>query len=188
MVQNTIFCAGSTSAVKYAAEILQRNGWTIQSAPSDETKFVLLDVPSMDPCGNLRNGGSLQTLLNAIPTDAVILGGALDNPLLCGRKTIDLLKNETYLAENAKITAYCTLPIILDSIPVTFENTSILIIGWGRIGKSLAEMLHLLKADVTVASRNPENEAEIRTMGMEATDTLHITPKIYRVIDRKSVV
>lgn len=182
MEQQTFFCAGSTPAAKYASEILRQNGWIMHCTPAEDTQSVLLDVPSMTADGKLRGGASIQELLSLIPQDAIIMGGALNHPVIAGRTTFDLLKDESYLMENAKITAYCTLPIIFSSIPATVENIPILIIGWGRIGRVLAQLLHLLKADVTAASRKQENAAEIQASGLKYADTFHIPANEYRVI------
>jgi len=182
MEQPAIFRAGSGDAVKYAAEILRGKGYPVRDYPSADTSLVLLDIPSLDSRGKLRNGDSVESMLKKLPTHCSIIGGNLDHPLFAHRNRIDLLKDETYLKENAKITAYCALKILFSILPVTVENLPVLVIGWGRIGKELARLLKNLNADVTVATSNPQKAEEITSAGLAAAETHRILPEYYRVI------
>lgn len=182
MDQPIIFQAGATDAVKYAGKILRGKGYSIRDTPSPDTTLTLLDIPSLDSFGKLRNGDSPEAVLDTLPRSCTIMGGNLDHPIFAQRTTVDLLKNETYLKENAKITAYCALKILFGILPVTIENLPILLIGWGRIGKTLAPLLKNLNADVTVATSNPQKTNEITAAGLSAADTCRISPELYRVI------
>ena len=66
MLQRPIYCAGSTPAVRYAAETLAQRGVPIAHAPGEETGCLLLDVPSFDSAGALRGGGRLEDLLREL--------------------------------------------------------------------------------------------------------------------------
>ena len=46
----------------------------------------------------------------------------------------------------------------------------VLIIGWGRIGKCLGQLLKCMGADVTIAVRNPAQIAMIRALGYGSVD------------------
>lgn len=182
MTGSIIYCAGTTAAVQYAAEILGEHGFQITYEPRSDAQYVLLDVPSLGQNNQLRSGRSLQELLDCIPKDAILLGGNLDHPLLSNYRKIDLLKEEAYLKENARITAYCALQIISEALAVTIEEAKILIIGWGRIGKTLSSLLMRLGADVTVASSDPRKIASLKEIGVRAIETRSICPQEFTAI------
>lgn len=178
----TVFCAGTTQAVRYAADLLSQKGINVVYEPSNEVMCTLLDVPSIGPDDKLRNGSDLRALVDAVPNDTHFIGGGLDHPLLEGRKKYDLLKIEGYLKENARITAYCALHIIGNALPVTLEDCPILVIGWGRIGKILTSLLVRLGGNVTVATRDIRSIASLAKLGISAVLTDKIHPQNYRLI------
>ena len=181
MPQKPIYCAGTTPAVRYAAELLTQRGLPMARTPA-EAELLLLDVPSFDPTGGLRGGGALEDLLSDLPDDAVICGGNLNHPLLEGLPTLDLLRDEEYLARNAAITAHCTLQIAASLLNVTLAEAPSLILGWGRIGKCLAQLLKGLGADVTVAARNPAHRAMLLALGFGAAEAQHLDTRPFRLI------
>ena len=182
MENTTIYCAGTTASVLYGANILGQNGLRIVYSPEEKPDWVLLDIPSMGGAGKLRSGESLAALLAAIPKECGILGGMLEHPMLEDYKTVDILKNEAYLRENARITAYCALQIISEALPVTFEQAPVLVVGWGRIGKVLTSLLDRLGADVTVAARNPAHIAALGALGIRADNLKNIDLSRFRAI------
>ena len=178
----SIFCAGSTPALRYACDTLSAKGLNIVCEPCDAARCVLLDVPCLGPDDNLRSGMDLREVLRSMPDDTVIIGGGLDHPLLEGYRKYDLLKTEGYLKENARITAYCALHIIGDALPVTLEDCPVLVIGWGRIGKMLTSLLVRVGANVTVATRDIRSVASLAKLGIGAILTDNIDPVRSRLI------
>ena len=89
-------------------------------------------------------------------------------PIVQSSPTIDLLRNESYLANNAAITAECALQVAYNRSPDTMQGTPILILGWGRIGKCLAKLLFAIGADVNVAARKEADLAMINALGYNA--------------------
>lgn len=83
---------------------------------------------------------------------------------------MDLLKDEGYLAENAAITADCALRLAGPLLQTTYRACPVLILGWGRIGKCLGQMLKALGAEVTVAARKEADRAMLRALGYRAVD------------------
>lgn len=164
-----IFCAGSTKAVEYAAEELRQLGHCVTQDEAEAT-HLLLDVPSLNAARQLRSGGSPASLLDRFSRDVVLCGGNLDAPILEGYKRIDLLKDETYLAHNAYLTAEAALDVATGYLPVTVRNCPTLICGWGRIGKCLSLLLRDMGADVTVAVRSAKDRAALRSMGFQTAD------------------
>ena len=84
---------------------------------------------------------------------------------------MDLLKDASYLADNAAITAYCALRLAMMELPVMLRGCPVLIIGWGRISKCLAALLWALESDVTIAARKETDRAMAHALGYQTEDT-----------------
>ena len=165
-----IYPAGNTPACSYAAHLLHKKGIPIVDHPTPEVTHLLLDVPSFAGDGTLRGGGNIKELLRMLPQKIQVIGGNLQHPALDGYQIADLLKEETYLARNAAITAHCALQVAAGKIGAIFETMPILVIGWGRIGKCLARLLRALDAEVTVAARKKADRAALISLGYRAVD------------------
>ncbi|MGN1015488.1 MAG: hypothetical protein ACI4PL_00665 [Faecousia sp.] len=182
MLPRPLYCAGSTPAVRYASEILAARGIPIVHTPQEHDGYVLLDVPSFDPTGALRGGGRLEELLSVLADDAVLCGGNLNHPLLEGLPTVDLLRDEEYLARNAAITAQCAVQIAASLLPITLAEAPTLILGWGRIGKCLARLLKDLGAEVTVTARRSAHRAMLLALGYGTAEASALDLRSYRLI------
>ena len=109
-------------------------------------------------------------------------GGNLKRPELAEYETLDLLEDPWYLARNASITAHCALELALAKLPITLEKCPVLIVGWGRIGKCLAKLLHGLGACVTVAARKESRRVMIDALGYQSCAIEDIRTEKYRLI------
>lgn len=163
-----LYPVGTTKAVAHAVSILHKEGIPIIDHPAPEVTHLLLDVPSFSSDGSLRGGGAVEKHLERLPPDITVVGGNLDHPALQEYNTINLLLDEQYLARNAAITAECALQIAAPMLNTTFRDTKTLVIGWGRIGKCLAQLLKAMGADVTVAARKAGDRAMLTALGYEA--------------------
>lgn len=163
-MDKTIFPAGSTQAVRYAADFFEGTRLRL-SRDISQADYILLDIPTFNASGQLRDGRSLGEITKNVRNDSVMIGGNLIHPDLEGFATLDLLQDAGYLAQNAYITAECALDVALPYLTVTLRNCPVLILGWGRIGKCLARLLKALDADVTVAARKEADRAMLSAMG-----------------------
>lgn len=170
MERNRIYCAGNTPAIQYAKHFLVTGGFSVSHEPGWDVKHLLLDVPSFREDGRMRMGGTIDTLLSSLPRDIIIWGGNLSCPMTEGYRTMDLLKDEVYLANNAAITADCAIQIASPMLTATWQESPALVIGWGRIGKTLSKLLKGIGNDVTVATRDPATRAALQSMGYHAID------------------
>lgn len=162
----TVICIPfNNSALDYAGRALSRRGITTAPLPCSDATHLLLPVPSFDGGGKIRGGGNLKELLNRLPDGVTIIGGNLRHPELADCRTVDLLSDPFYVAQNAAITAHCALKYILRDLPITLAHQKILVIGWGRIGKCLARLLRGLDAQVTICSRDPNHRSIASALG-----------------------
>lgn len=181
MKKTVIYPVGLTAACSCAAESLQQMGYSLTDHPEPEITHILMDVPS------IRSGMTaeqLAALLSMLPKDAVIVGGNLDHPVFSEHRKLDLLQDADYLAQNAAITADCAVRVAAAHLKMTFADSSVLILGWGRIGKCLAKFLHKLDCTVTIAARKETDRAMIRALGYAAIDydSLRHSRKCYQIL------
>ena len=184
-MNKTIICtAGNTAALAFARQFLQEQGMTVTDKPAPDVTHLLLPVPSFESDGRIKGGGILEHILADLPENVTVIGGNLHHPSLAGMVTVDLLQDAGYVAENAAITADCALRIALRTLPVVLRGCPALVIGWGRIGKCLADLLRSVGAAVTVAARKETDRAILRALGYTAVDTQGLTPvpEAYRII------
>ena len=168
MMNAIFYCRGRSPAIGYAQEYLRQQGLEVTTTPSNQVKYLLLDVPSLRSDGKLRDGSSLECLLAVLPEDVTVIGGGLTGPVLQGHGCIDLLRDPEYLAKNAYLTAECALDVAMPYLSVGLRGCPVLILGWGRIGKCLAKLFGALGAKVTVTARKAEDLACITSLGYRA--------------------
>lgn len=172
-MQNTVFyLAGDSAALRYAGEYLEDMGVTVAQRPDNRVTHLLLPVPSFEN-GRVKGGWRLESILASLPGDITVVGGNLNHPVLARYPQIDLLKDVFYVAENADITAHCAVKLALSKLPVTLKCQPVLVIGWGRIGKSLARLLRSMGAEVAVFARKETDQATLAALGyfpMQALD------------------
>ena len=109
--------------------------------------------------------------LGMLPPGITVIGGNLDCSELAGYPVVDLLRDAQYVAQNAAITAHCALEVAAPLVETTLADGPSLIVGWGRIGKCLAQLLRGLGAEVTVAARKESDRSMLQALGYGALDT-----------------
>lgn len=157
-----VHCQGA--AGQFAAEALRRAGIGLWDHPAPEVTHVLLDIPSLQPDGKLKTGEHPSALLERLPDKVTVIGGNLQS--LSGCKSLDLLQDPGFLTENAEITAQCAIHLAQDMLEPSLRGISVLVIGSGRIGKSLCRLFHAPGASVTLCARNPHALAEAKLCGI----------------------
>ena len=179
-MKKPIFCTtGDTAALRQAKNQLLQWGYDVESSPKNNVTHLILPVPSFETDGNLKGNIPFDNVLSHLPQDVIVFGGNL--PAL-PRKSIDFLKDEYYLAENATITAHCTMDLLTQRSPIPLNSAKILLIGWGRIGKQLSSLLKAQGMQVTVAARNPSDLQTLSHLGYLTTTTHNLSAEGYDII------
>ena len=176
------YTAGKSPALTHAVTLLKQAGVPFTTHTDLAVTHLLLPVPSFTPKELLVGGENIQTLLPQFSKDITVIGGNLNHPALIPYKSIDLLRDEMYLAKNAAITAHCAIRLALQHLPVTLDSCPVLVIGWGRIGKCLTQLLKGLGAEVTVAARKSTDRAMLSALGYNCVPMLDLDTSAYRVI------
>jgi dipicolinate synthase subunit A len=99
-----------------------------------------------------------------------IFGGRVDDTArelarLNNIKLFDYYEKEELSIKNAIPTAEGALAIAIQETQVTIHDSDILILGFGRVGRALAELLRSVGARVTVAARKSEDFAWMKVYG-----------------------
>ncbi len=119
---------------------------------------------------------SYDDLIGLIDKRAQVLCGMPD-ATLCSRfrtagiRFTDYFEREELAILNAIPTAEGAVEIAMREMPVTLHGARCLILGFGRIGKYLAKILHGMGAHVTVSARRASDLAWIEALGWNAVET-----------------
>jgi len=86
-------------------------------------------------------------------------------------KIIDLMKEESLTVLNTIATAEGTISQIISNTTKNLHGSKVLIIGFGRVAKTLAKKLNGLDAIVTCSARKDKDFAWIETLGYKVANT-----------------
>lgn len=161
-----IYPVGCTPASHAAARHLAAAGLPLADHITPEATHLLMDVPSFSSAGILKSGASLDALLQLLPRDISLIGGNIPDSLSARVPSVDLLRDEEYLYENAALTAECALRAAGEKTNFAFRRAPVLVIGWGRIGRHLCTLLRQLGAEVSLLSRTAAHRAEAASFGI----------------------
>ena len=115
----------------------------------------------------------LSEIFEALPPDALLLGGNLDVRIKDIAKNnniplVDYFDCEELKIKNAVPTAEGAIEIAMRETPITLNGAKILVCGYGRIGKVLSALLKGLGAEVFVSARRHDDIAYITVNGNKA--------------------
>lgn len=179
-----IYPVGCTPASHAAVKALADSGIGITDHITPEATHLLMDAPSFSGNGLLKSGANLQELLALLPEHITLIGGMLPEEITSSYPSIDLLKDDRYLLENAALTAECALRVAGEKMSFSLRGAPVLVIGWGRIGRQLAFLLKAHGAEVTVLSRSAAHRAEAVSFGLRSIAPEALADEIhkYRVL------
>lgn len=165
----------------YAAEFNGVESFSDLTQIMDKVTCIILPLPySIDGINlnapYMKNPIKLSDIYSLIKTDMVVLGGKFNSYELNRRgiRTIDYFEREELQVLNAVPTAEGAIQIAMEERPFTIHGSRCLVVGFGRIGKVLANLLDGLNANVTVTARRFEDLAWIRAYGYKHALTENI--------------
>lgn len=100
----------------------------------------------------------------------IFIAGSISNEICSNLKkeninVIDVMKNEELAVLNTIATAEGGIQVAIENTTKILHGSEILILGFGRVAKTLAVKLKGLSSNVTCAARKPEDKAWIQTYG-----------------------
>lgn len=97
-------------------------------------------------------------------------------------RIIDLWQDETLLNDNAELTAEGAVATVMQAGTRSICDSTCLVIGWGRIGRALTEILVGMGAKVVVASRSQAGRNRAIERGALAVNTDYLRLKGFYVV------
>ncbi len=87
-----------------------------------------------------------------------------------GIRAVDYEENESFLQKNAYLTAEAAVMTAMGLTDIAILHSKVAVLGYGRIGRELANLLGAWGADVTVMARRAESRLEAEAHGFETLD------------------
>ena len=188
MKKRIVFAGGDKRQV-YAARKLVKYGYEVYLAGLDNTET---EIPAMEnfydadiivlPVTGLKDGfipshysdKELKIDVDKLRGKQVFMGKA---QTLNAHEAVvfDLLKSEYFAQANALPSAEGAVMVALQNYEGTVKGARCLVIGYGRIGKVLSQILRALGARVSVATRSKKKAEIIESDGNTPIDTLKLT-------------
>lgn len=115
-------------------------------------------------------------VISRISETCFVLGGCFSDCLKSmleekGITYCDYFTREELIIKNAVPTVEGAIEIAMSELAITIFRSRILVVGYGRIGKILADRLKALGAYVTVSARNHKDFAWIEEKGLASVHT-----------------
>ncbi len=188
-----ILIAGGDLRQLYCAERLSRDNITAITGFDEYNTPVRTPIPgelfdcAVLPVPPLENGMvytpfsqkkiAPSAVKEMLKSGGIVLAGRVDDELKknMGTEVIDYLESEELSLKNAVPTAEGAVQLALEELPVTLNGLKVLIVGPGRIGTALAEILKGFGADITAAVHNERGAAKARIIGIRSSFTEDIS-------------
>ena len=167
-----IITFGKGERLKRTAELLER-----APALSAYHELAILPIPTTKDGVHLTGSDTtLEEMTATLGDGAFVLGYAIPRELTRrledgGAVVCDALGDEVFLNENATLTAFGTVGIILTSSKKSPSELKVGIVGYGRIGRQLLRILLFLGASVRVYTRKNSTRLDLSRLGIDATLT-----------------
>lgn len=119
------------------------------------------------------NGIKLSEIVDSLSPKTLLIGGRIPESTVVsaqekGVRVIDYFKSEAFQIENAYTTSEAALSIAMNNIKKNVRGASFAVTGYGRIARTLTELLLKLGAKVCVLARKESDLAWARLAGANA--------------------
>ena len=178
-----ILLCGGDKRQKYLYEDMLKKGFNVSTFALNEDGVTIDDINKFDvlvlPVPVSKDGMFLNApmvdykiniddILMRTDSSQTILGGMSGG---LSDNIIDYYKNEDFQMQNAIPTAEGALQLAMENTDITINKSCCAVLGFGRIGKVMAQMLKNMGADVTVFARNPKDIALAKALGYKGLNT-----------------
>ncbi|MGD0152228.1 MAG: dipicolinate synthase subunit DpsA [Thermacetogeniaceae bacterium] len=139
-------------------------------------QVLILPVQGTDPEGNIRALASnvelrlTPSIARLVPTGTILIIGAAREFMrnwatAYGWKLLEIMEMDDVAILNAIPSAEGAIQIAMEQLPITVHGSQSFVLGFGRVGKTLARMLGGIGAKTTIAARKSADLARIFEMG-----------------------
>lgn len=121
----------------------------------------------------VQGGDAILTRLSE-GTKAYFCGPGIPERVPDGIDAVNLWADERLLVENAWLTAEGAVSAAMNTCRKALKDCHCMIIGWGRIGRALTEILVGMNVRTTVASRSEKGRCCANERGAESVSTYNV--------------
>ncbi len=144
-----------------------------------DTDAIVGPIFGTDDTGRIKrtpNGQNLvfsQELFAQIPTHVPILMGSMPKHIVqmanhYGLRVIQYANMDELAVLNSVPTAEGAIQVAMQELPITIHESRVVVLGFGRVGATLAKMLKALGAQVQVVSKDPLELAKAQVAGLQS--------------------
>ncbi len=101
---------------------------------------------------------------------AGMAGSFVTSCAMRGANCIDYNIIESFQLSNAHLSAEAILALIISNLPISISDGRFLVLGYGRIGKALCDMLKAMGGEVSATARK---ESDFAAMNIKGIDKMH---------------
>ena len=181
VILKKITVIGGDNRLKFVKENLKTQGYTVDTfglyendnADISTSQILIFPVPTTKDKINVftpltNKQIPLKEIEKEFKENQLIL---TCNYLFENKKCIDYGALDSYALLNAVPTAEGAIKIAIENTPFTLWKSKVLVIGYGRVGKILADRLKNLGCDVTITARKPSDLALADALGYKFLNT-----------------
>ena len=155
---------------------------------------VILPVPTESGNRGLLNAPfgeesvTAAELLEKLPKNTLVCGGKISPRLKNAAKEndlrlVDIMQRPDFVTGNAAITAEAAIALLMQRTDYTLAGSSIMVVGFGRIGRILSNKLNALGVNTCVMSRNGESRAMAEALGCKSLAPADKLPQLDIVVN-----
>lgn len=121
--------------------------------------------------------------LKATPKHCIVFSGISNHYLksiveASNRKLVELFDRDDVAIYNSIPTMEGTLMMVIQNTDITIHRSNVVILGFGRVGITVARAFHALGANVKVAARESDLLARIYEMGFEPIELNNLVSEV----------
>ncbi|MGE5581222.1 MAG: dipicolinate synthase subunit DpsA [Bacillota bacterium] len=143
-----------------------------------DVRVIVLPIGGMDDEGLVRSYQGEHSIdfgkyLSSLPEETLIVTGSFTNRWLALAeklkfKVLQYADDDEIAVLNSIPTAEGALQIAMEELPITIHGSKVVIIGFGRVGVTLARVFKAMGAQVIVSARRKSALARALEMGCQA--------------------
>lgn len=152
---------------------------------------IVLPISGMNDAGMVRSYQADQFIdfgryISILAQGTVLITGSLTAKWMAQAaqkefKVVQYAEDDTIAVLNSIPTAEGAVQIAMEQLPITVHSSQVLVIGFGRVGMTVARTFQGLGAKVTVAARRSELLARAEEMGCNTVVHQHLTAVIGKI-------
>ena len=175
-----VLIIGGDNRLKIAKKQLDKENFLVDTLglyPDDNGSIENADIILL-PVPTTKDGQTVYCPLNNRKIYLNEIAERVENQLiLCcnykfeGKNYIDYNTLDSFALLNAVPTAEGAIALAINETDFTLWKSKVLVVGYGRVGKIIADRLNALGADVTVSARKTRDFATLSALGFKYINT-----------------